>query len=226
MASAHRTFASCGRNWNLKNLKRRKKGNYCHKRRYRQNVLTWFRPNHPTFRPQEAWFDHCHPTGVRRAVGNFGHKRKIFALAVIDFGQGKMCHFLEIFEKVWPKLFLGQKLGFIEENLKNLERRKKGNYCHKRRYRQNVLTWFRPNHPTFRPQESWFDHCHPTGVRRPVGNFGHKRKKVALAVIDFGQGKKCRFRWIFDKFFLQEQSWPKISKIWFLLGIFFLQEQS
>ena len=100
-------------------------------------------------------------------------------------------------------------------NLKNLERPKKGNYCHKRRYRQNVLTWFRPNHPTFRPQEAWFDHCHPTGVRRAVGNFGHKRKKVALAVIDFGQGKKCRFSWIF---FLQEQSWPKISKIWFRRG--------
>ena len=104
-------------------------------------------------------------------------------------------------------------------NLKNLERRKKGNYCHKRRYRQNVLTWYRPNHPTFRPQESWFDHCHPTGVRRAVGNFGHKRKKVALAVIDFGQGKKCRFSWIF---FLQEESWPKISKIWFTHVNFFL----
>ena len=54
-----------------------------------------------------------------------------------------------------------------------------------------------------------------TGVRRAVGNFGHKRKNFALAVIDFGQGKKCRFSWIF---FLQEQSWPKISKIWFRRG--------
>ena len=93
--------------------------NYCHKRSSSPTRATWFRPNHPTFRPQESWFDHCHPLAPDRPSANFGHKRKKFALAVIDFGQGKMAGFSQIF--FYKRNFgsKSQKFGFIEENLKN-----------------------------------------------------------------------------------------------------------